>query len=104
MFGCDAYVYDEKTKSKGKMAPRVWIGKLVGYEGTSQYRIYDPVKRVIHIRRDVVFNEALQQMNTNSRAPVGANECYGIDLSGWSLPTVSSDQGVVRTISITTTE
>ena len=29
VFGCDAYVYDEKAKSKGKMAPRAWIGKLV---------------------------------------------------------------------------
>ena len=102
VFGCDAYVYDEKAKSKGKMAPCAWIGKLVGYKGTNQYRIYDPIKRVIHIRRDVVFNEALQQMDTNSRAPVGANECYSIDPSGWLLPTVSSDQGVGETVPITT--
>ena len=33
VFGSDAYVYDEKAKSKGKMAPRAWIGKLVGYKG-----------------------------------------------------------------------
>ena len=44
VFGCDAYVYDEKAKSKGKMAPRAWIGKLVGYKGTNQYRIYNPIK------------------------------------------------------------
>ena len=104
VFGCDAYVYDEKAKFKEKMAPRAWIGKLVGYEGTNQYRIYDPVRRAVHIQRNVVFNEALQQMNTNSKAPVGASECYGIDLSGWALPTVSSDQRVVKTIPITTTE
>ena len=41
-------------------------------------------------------------MDTNSRAPVGANECYGIELSGWSLPTVSSDQGVDEMVPITT--
>ncbi|SLM34485.1 GAG-pre-integrase domain [Lasallia pustulata] len=42
--------------------------------------------------------------NCYSRAPVGANKCYGIDLSGWLLPTVSSDQGVgeMATVLITT--
>ena len=42
--------------------------------------------------------------NCYSRAPVGANECYRIDLSGWSLPTVSSGQGVgeMATVLITT--
>ena len=95
-------MYDEKVKSKGKMVPCTWIGKFVDYKGTNQYRIYNPIKQIIHICRDIVFNKALQQMDTNSRTPVGANKYYGIDLSGWSLPTVSSDQGVGKTVPIIT--
>lgn len=49
----------EKRKKSDKMAPRAWIGHLVGYEGDNGhlYRIYNPRKKTISIHRDVVFFE-----------------------------------------------
>ncbi|KAI2787043.1 hypothetical protein POX_f07398 [Penicillium oxalicum] len=56
-----AYVHipkEQRTQGQ-KMAPRAWIGYLVGYDGENghQYRIYDPCKRKVMIRRDVDFWE-----------------------------------------------
>jgi hypothetical protein len=56
-----AYVYipkEQRVQGK-KMEPRVWIGYLFGYEGNNGhiYRIYDPSKRQVVLRRDVAFWE-----------------------------------------------
>jgi reverse transcriptase-like protein len=56
-----AYVLipQEQRVKANKMAPRAWIGHLVGYEGENGhvYRIYDPAKRKVVLRRDVAFWE-----------------------------------------------
>jgi hypothetical protein len=56
-----AYVHipkEQRVQGK-KMEPRAWIGYLVGYEGNNGhiYRIYDPSKRQVVLRRDVAFWE-----------------------------------------------
>jgi hypothetical protein len=56
-----AYIYipkEQRVQGK-KIEPRVWIGYLVRYEGNNSYvyRIYDPSKRQVVLRRDVVFWE-----------------------------------------------
>ena len=58
IFGCIAYVFDE-TKPKPKLASKTWTGYLVGYKGHHQYRIYDPSRQAVYIRRDVIFDENL---------------------------------------------
>ena len=70
-YGCDAYVVDYKAKEKGKMAPRSWLGSLVGYEGKNQWRIWNG--RTVFIRRDVVFNEAGFR-HKQTQQPVGEHE------------------------------
>ncbi|OKO98596.1 Retrovirus-related Pol polyprotein from transposon TNT 1-94 [Penicillium subrubescens] len=56
-----AYVHipKERRVQGNKMAPRAWIGYLVGYEGENGhiYRIYDPSKKQVVSRRDVAFWE-----------------------------------------------
>jgi hypothetical protein len=54
-----AYIYipkEQRVQGK-KMEPRAWISYLVGYEGNNGYiyRIYDPSKRQVVLRRDVAF-------------------------------------------------
>ncbi len=46
-----------KEKRK-KLDKRSYQGIQVGYEGTNQYRVYDPQSGQISITRDVHFNEA----------------------------------------------
>ena len=53
-WGCAAYVHDY-SQGKKKLEARAWEGRLIGYEGTNQYLIWDG-KRA-YLRRDVVFNE-----------------------------------------------
>jgi transposase InsO family protein len=56
VFGCNAYVYDEKRATK-KLSDRSWKGVFLGYEGKHQYRIYNPANDQVYVRRDVKFNE-----------------------------------------------
>ena len=40
------------------MNTKAWTGYLVGYEGRHQYRIYDPARQAVFVRRDVIFDES----------------------------------------------
>ena len=45
-YGCKAYVLlkgPAKPPRKQKLAPRAFIGYLVGYDSTAIYRVWDPV-------------------------------------------------------------
>jgi hypothetical protein len=61
-FGCKAYclTFNAKKgfeKKKSKLAPKAFIGYLVGYESTNIYRIWYPGRPGIHLTRDVIFDE-----------------------------------------------
>jgi hypothetical protein len=57
-FGCAAYVLKPNAKDEGKMAPRSEKLWLLGYEATTIFRLWDPVKKAVRISRNVTFNEA----------------------------------------------
>lgn len=50
-----ALVFDENPGSK--LQSKAWKGYLVGYEGKSQYCIYDSTRRQVFVRQDVTFHE-----------------------------------------------
>ena len=54
--GAHAWVHIPKEKRK-KLDKRSWQEIHVGYEGSNQYRIYDPCTGKIHITRDVTIDE-----------------------------------------------
>lgn len=56
IFGSEAYVFDESATRPG-LTSKSWTGYLVGYDGRNQYRIYDPSRHSVFVRRDVHFNE-----------------------------------------------
>lgn len=56
-WGSDAW---EHHKTNSKLAERSRKFKLVGWEGTHIFRLWDPENNTIHRARDVVFNEHLQ--------------------------------------------
>jgi hypothetical protein len=56
-FGCKTSTLLTPSKSS-KFSSRVWMGSFVGYGGKSfGYRIWDPVKKQIFMRKDVKFYE-----------------------------------------------
>src|SRR5204863_1946174 len=55
-WGCDAWVYDKNCKSK-KLGPRSNKMTFIGYEGMTNYRIWDPVIGKIIITPHVDFDE-----------------------------------------------
>jgi hypothetical protein len=57
-FGCAAYAFKSHAKEKGKLAPRSEKLWLLGYEATTIFRLWDPVKKTVRTSRDVNFNEA----------------------------------------------
>jgi hypothetical protein len=57
-FGCAAYALKPHVKAEGKMAPRSEKLWLLGYEASTIFRLWDPVKRAVRISRNVTFNEA----------------------------------------------
>lgn len=57
VFGCTAYTVDPKAKDKGKMAPRSKKAVFLGYEGSNQYRLWEPTNEVLIRSRDVIFHE-----------------------------------------------
>ncbi len=82
VYGCNAYVVDYHAKSKGKIAPRSWIGTLVGYESKNQWRIYGGSKVIV--RRDVVFNESKFRYKDSSgprSQPVGVSSAEYINIA-----------------------
>ena len=56
VLGARASVHIPKEKRK-KLDERSWQGIHVGYEGTNQYRIYDPCTGKVHVKRDVIIDE-----------------------------------------------
>jgi hypothetical protein len=58
IFGCAAYAFKSHVKDKGKLASRSEKQWLLGYEATTIFRLWDPVKKIVRISRDVNFNEA----------------------------------------------
>jgi hypothetical protein len=57
-FGCAVYALKPHAKAEGKMAPRSEKLWLLGYEATTIFRLWNPVKRAVRISRNVTFNEA----------------------------------------------
>lgn len=60
VYGCRAYVRypDSAIPRTQKLAPRAWIGYLVGYVASNIWRIWNPRTRRITDERDVIFDEA----------------------------------------------
>jgi hypothetical protein len=56
-FGCAAYVLKPHAKYEGKMVSRFEKLWLLGYEATTIFRVWDPVRRIVRISRDITFNE-----------------------------------------------
>jgi hypothetical protein len=56
-FGCKASTLVTPSKTS-KFGSRVWMGSFVGYGGSSfGFRIWDPIKRQVFMRKDVKFFE-----------------------------------------------
>ena len=55
VYGCAAYCAEYSNRKK--LENRSWKGILVGYEAKNQWRVWNPEKRKLFVRRDVVFNE-----------------------------------------------
>lgn len=58
-FRYKAYPLDKSIPRKEKMAPRAYLGFLVGYEGTNIYNIWIPSLYKVIRTRDITFDEAL---------------------------------------------
>ena len=57
VFGCVAYAKETKPGLK-KLEDRSRAMVMLGYEpGTKAYRLFDPIKKRVHVTRDVVFDE-----------------------------------------------
>ncbi len=56
IFGSEIYVFNESDSQPG-LTSKAWAGYLVGYDARNQYRIYDPARNAVFVRRDVRFNE-----------------------------------------------
>ena len=57
ILGCRVWVHIPKEKRK-KLDERSYQGIHVGYEGTNQYRVYDPHSGRVSVTRDAHFDEA----------------------------------------------
>lgn len=80
VYGCKAYALtraalkgQERTR---RLAPKAWMGVLVGYESSNIYRIWNPVTNEVIRSRDVTFDE--RQVYSGSWADVG-NELAQLD-------------------------
>jgi Reverse transcriptase (RNA-dependent DNA polymerase)/GAG-pre-integrase domain len=61
VYGCKAYTLtaeaQEKLKRKQRFNPKAWIGFLIGYDSTNNYRIWNPKLNKVISTRDVIFDE-----------------------------------------------
>ena len=61
VYGCKAFALStatlKKTNRLKRLEPRAWIGYLVGYASTNQYRVWLPSASKVIITRDAHFNE-----------------------------------------------
>lgn len=74
IFGCTAYSQIPKQKIRGKMEPRSKKMRMVGYESTNIYRLWDPVERRVTLTRDAVFNENELQASEEKAACLQPSE------------------------------
>lgn len=58
VFNCVAYAKISARKTQGKLAPRSTRMRLLGYESTNIYRVWNSETRGVTLSRDVVFDEA----------------------------------------------
>ena len=59
LLGCDAWhAISKEVKGQKKLSDRGVKCKLIGYEGTHQYRLWNPATRRVFISRDVEFDES----------------------------------------------
>jgi hypothetical protein len=60
-YGCKAFAMTKEAQLKKirlqRFDPKAWIGFLVGYDSTNNYRIWNPSLNKVVSTRDVVFNE-----------------------------------------------
>jgi hypothetical protein len=60
-FGCKTYAMISdaqlKKKRKWRLAPKAWIGYIIGYRLSNSYQIWLFTKNKIIIIRNVIFNE-----------------------------------------------
>ena len=60
VFGCKAFPLlkgPQAPKKGDKLAPRAFIGYLIGYDSTNGYRIWNPERYDVKGYRDVIFDE-----------------------------------------------
>ena len=57
VLGCRTWVHVPNTTFRHKLDARAWQGIMVGYEGSNQWRVYNPVDHKVHVVRDVKFDE-----------------------------------------------
>jgi hypothetical protein len=61
-YGCKAFAMTAeaqlKLRRKQKLEPKAYIGYLVGYQSSNNFRIWIPHKNKVVTTRDVIFNEA----------------------------------------------
>ena len=57
VLGARAWVHVPEEVRKGKLADWSWEGIFVGYDGTNQFRVYNPRTRKVHVARDVDVDE-----------------------------------------------
>ena len=57
-FGCAAYALKPYAKVENKMVLRSEKLWLLGYEASTIFRLWNPVKKAVRISRNVIFNEA----------------------------------------------
>jgi transposase InsO family protein len=65
-FGCTAYGKIPPQKVRGKLTPRSKKMKLVGFESTNIYRLWDPEDRRISRIKNVEFNEEEMETSKNT--------------------------------------
>src|SRR5271169_3582379 len=58
IFGCAVYALKPHAKLEGKLGPRSEKLWLLGYDATTIFRLWNPVKRIVRTSRNVTFNEA----------------------------------------------
>ncbi|THC87311.1 hypothetical protein EYZ11_013242 [Aspergillus tanneri] len=58
LFGCRAYVRDQDLAKTQKIAPRAFIGYLVGYKASNIWYIWRPKQRKVIEARDINFDES----------------------------------------------
>ena len=91
VFGCLAFVNIPKEKQK-KLDYRATPGIFVGYSiSTKQYFVYDPLAKMLHRSRDVVFREGKQYTAPNAADEAISNEHFYRDVIVEPTPTKQSE-------------